>query len=204
MNQTHVLVAYTTNAGTTFSVAELIAEELGKDGWTAEVKRLEEVSNLETYDAIVIGAPMILGWHKAAVGFVRQYQETLNHIPTAYFITAMQLTDLHETNIDGIPVSIDPKLVTPPRNPQRLRFKERYATVDRYLKPVLKAAPGVRPVSVAFFGGKLELYRLKWWQALFVMVVIQAQPGGSHNKPFIRQWADEVKRQVQIGTLSGI
>ena len=56
-------------------------------------------------------------------------------------------------------------------------------------RPALRAARSVRPVSVGLFGGRLELFRLKWWQMLFVPVIIQAQPGGSHNWPFIREWA---------------
>jgi menaquinone-dependent protoporphyrinogen IX oxidase len=189
MNKQRILVAYTTNAGTTADVAELIAEELGQGGTPVDVKRLEEITSLEPYSAIVIGAPMILGWHKAAMKYIGTHRDALSQVPVAYFVTAMRLTDLHETSLDGIPLSIDPKLASPPKNPQRLGIKERYATVDRYLKPVLTATPGVSPASVAFFGGKLELYRLKWWQALFVLVIIQAQPGGSYNKPFIRQWA---------------
>jgi len=56
-------------------------------------------------------------------------------------------------------------------------------------RPALRAARSVRPVSVGFFGGRLELFRLKWWQALFVLLIIQAQPGGSRNESFIREWA---------------
>jgi menaquinone-dependent protoporphyrinogen IX oxidase len=54
---------------------------------------------------------------------------------------------------------------------------------------VLKAAPHVRPVSVAFFGGKLELFRLNIFQMLFVILVIRAQPGDRRNWPPIQQWA---------------
>ena len=33
------------------------------------------------------------------------------------------------------------------------------------------------------------MYKMKWWQVLFVLVVIQTQQGGSHNMPFIHEWA---------------
>jgi menaquinone-dependent protoporphyrinogen IX oxidase len=84
---------------------------------------------------------------------------------------------------------VDPHLAKPPNDPNRLSFKERYATVDKYLQPVLKTAPLVKPINVAFFGGKLDLYRLNWWQKLFVMLVVQAQPGDYRNWAFIREWA---------------
>jgi menaquinone-dependent protoporphyrinogen IX oxidase len=70
-----------------------------------------------------------------------------------------------------------------------MSFRERYATVSNYLRPVLKAAPSVKPVSAGFFGGKLELFRLNVLQVLFVMLIIRAQPGDYRNWPVIRDWA---------------
>jgi menaquinone-dependent protoporphyrinogen IX oxidase len=189
MQTQKILVAYTTNAGTTADVAQMIGEMLGKDGVSVDVRRLEEVTSLESYTAVVVGAPMILGWHRAARKFVKQHQQALSRLPVAYFFTAIRLTDTGETSVEAVPLCIDPDLAKPAKNPGRLSFKERYATVKNYLRPALRAARSVRPVSVGFFGGRLELFRLKWWQVLFVMVVIQAQPGGSHNEPFIRHWA---------------
>lgn len=57
-----VLVAYTTNSGSTQQVAEAVAGELGKTGAAVEVCRLEEVGDLSPYGAVVVGGPMILGW----------------------------------------------------------------------------------------------------------------------------------------------
>lgn len=185
----NILVAYTTNSGSTLEIASAIAEELQKNQVEVDLKRIEEVSELLNYDAVVIGAPMIMGWHKTAVNFIKKNQAVLSTKSVAYFLAAMSLTELPESNSDPIPVFLDPNLAVPPRNPQRLSYKERFATVSNYLKPVLKAAPGVKPVSVAFFGGKLELFRLKWWAMLFVMVIIQASPRDLRNFTFIREWA---------------
>jgi menaquinone-dependent protoporphyrinogen oxidase len=184
-----ILVAYTTNSGSTADVAAAVGEELGKSGAQADVRRLEQVTDLGPYDAVVVGAPMIMGWHRAAVKFVRQHRSGLARVPVAYFFTARSLTRLGETEVDGVPVRVDPDLAKPPADPQRLTLRERYASVGNYLRPVLKASPRVRPVSAAFFGGRLDIHRLKWWQMLFVMLVIQARPGGAHNLPFIREWA---------------
>jgi hypothetical protein len=113
----------------------------------------------------------------------------LNRVSVAYFFMAMSLTRTGETSVQGIPVVIDPRLAKPPKNAGRLSFRERCATVANYLRSALKIAPLVRPVSVGFFGGKLELYRLKLLPMLFVMLIIQAQPGDLRNWPVIRQWA---------------
>ena len=191
-----VLVAYTTNAGTTEEVAAVIGEELSKDGVQVDVRRLEEIADLESYTAVVIGGPMIMGWHRAAVKFVNKHQQALSQVQVAYFLTAMSLTQTGETSIGAIPICIDPMLAKAPQNANRLGLKERYATVANYLRPVLRSAPQVKPVSIALFGGKLEFYRLKLLQMLFVLLVIQAQPGDRRNWPVIREWAAGLRAKL--------
>ena len=138
-----ILVAYTTNAGTTEEVAAVIGEELGKDGVQVDVRRLEEVTDLESYTAVVVGGPMIMGWHKAAVKFVKQHQQALSQVPVAYFLTAMSLTQTGEHRASmasaQFPLCIDPMLAKAPKNANRLGLKERYATVTNYLRPVLRS-----------------------------------------------------------------
>lgn len=191
-----VLAAYTTNAGSTEKVAQVIGEELGRNGAQVQVCRLEQVTSVEPYDAVVVGAPMIMGWHSTAVRFIRRHQPVLSHKQVAYFLTAMSLTQTEEKSIGTIPIYVDPALAKPPKNAKRLSLKERYATVTNYLHPVLKAAPSVKPVSVGFLGGKLELYRLPLLQMLFVLLVIQAQPGDFRNWPAIREWATGLRSDL--------
>ncbi len=188
-----VLIAYTTNSGSTEEVARAIGEELSWGGLQVDVRRVEEVSGVEPYEAVVVGGPMILGWHRAAVNFLKKHQGALARARVAYFFTAMSLTQTYENRVETVPVCVDPDLARPPKNEKRLSFKERYATLANYLRPALKAAPGVRPVSAGFFGGKLELFRLKWWQMLFVMLVIGAQPGDRRNWPVIQEWASQLR-----------
>lgn len=184
-----ILVAYTTNSGSTEEVARVIGEDLGKNGDQVEVRRLEEVTGIEAYQAVVIGAPMILGWHRSAMKFIKKHHQALTKVKVAYFFTAISLTQTDENVIDTIPVCVDPDAAKPPQNAKRLSLQERYSTPSNYLRPVLKAATLVKPVSAAFFGGKLEMFRLNILQMLFVMLVIRAQPGDLRNWPFIQQWA---------------
>jgi menaquinone-dependent protoporphyrinogen oxidase len=188
-----ILVAYATNAGSTADVAQAVGEELGKDGAQVDVRLIDEVTAVEGYDAVVVGAPMIMGWHRTAVKFVKKYQQGLSKGKVAYFITAMSLTQIENRNSRETAIFVDSRLAKPPNDPNRLSFRERYATVDEYLQSILKAAPALKPVSVAFFGGKLDLFRLRLWQRLFVLIIIQAQPGDYRNWPFIREWAANLK-----------
>jgi menaquinone-dependent protoporphyrinogen oxidase len=187
-----ILVAYATNSGTTADVAKTIGEEIGKGGVQVDVLPLETITSLDGYNAVALGAPMIMGWHRGATAFLKKNQAALSKVPVALFITCMSLTQTGETQVAGVPVTVDPTLPQPPKQPGRLSFKENYATVTNYLRPILKAAPQVKPVSVAFLGGRLDMYRLKWWQALFVMVIIQAPPGEKRNWDAIRAWAKDL------------
>lgn len=183
---TKILVTYTTNSGSTREVAEAVATGLGTDGVTTEVIHTDKVQDLAPYGAIVIGGPMILGWHRGAINFLKKHQKSLSRIPVAYFFTAMSLTTTRETQLEGIPIYIDPGLG---KCPQISSFRERYATVKRYLGPVLQQTPQIRPISAAFFAGKMDYSRLKWPQFLFVKLVIGAKPGDRRNWGAIREWA---------------
>jgi menaquinone-dependent protoporphyrinogen oxidase len=187
-----ILVTYATNSGTTADVAVSIEEQLQLGGLDAKVFPLNQVESLEGYDAIVLGGPMIVGWHREAVDFLKKNRETLSKLPVALFVTCVSLTETGETDLDGVPLYVDEKLPKAPKNPDRLSFKEKHTTVSNYMRPVLKAVPQVEPVSLGIFGGRLEIYRLKWWQALFVMLVIQAQPGDRRNWEAIRAWGSDL------------
>ncbi len=188
-----ILVAYATNAGSTEKAARMIADELGKDGTPVEVCRVEAVKDLSAYTAAVVGGPMIMGWHRAALKFIRTHRRALKTMPVAYFFTARSLTQLNETEIRGAPVRVDPVLAQPPKDPAHLTFRENYSTVKNYIRPALNAGGGLKPISAGFFNGVLAMSGLKWWQTIFVLLVVQAKPGGEHNEPFIREWARSIQ-----------
>jgi menaquinone-dependent protoporphyrinogen oxidase len=184
-----ILVTYATNAGSTAKIAEAVAAEIVKNEAEVEILPLEKVATLDGYSAIVLGAPMILGWHRGALAFLKRNRGSLSRVPVALFITCMNLTRTGETSLNGIPLFVDEKLAIPPQKEGRLSFKERYSTMSNYLAPIFKAAPAVKPVSVAFFGGSLQYFNLKWWAALFALLIIQAQPGDRRNWSAIETWA---------------
>jgi menaquinone-dependent protoporphyrinogen oxidase len=194
---TRYLVTYATNAGSTVEVAEAISRILAECGSQVDLRRVEDVEGLTAYDVVVVGAPMILGWHRSAVRFLKKHRAALAGKQVACFSTLMSLTQTAPPADLTVQVSVDPWLLKPPQNVGRLSLKERYATLGNYMRPMLSAAPAVRPLQVAFFGGKLELFRLKWWQLLFVMVIIQAPPGDFRNWEFIETWAKGLREAVE-------
>ncbi len=199
--QGRVLVAYASNAGSTADVARAVGEELTRAGAQVDVRPIADVAAIEpgAYDAVVVGAPMIVGWKRDALAFVERNRAALAKAPLAFFATAMTLTESDEPIPDGVAVTVDPKLAKHPRNEERLGFKERFTTLDHYLGPILKSAGAARPASVAFFRGKLDFRRLKFFQMVFVMLVVGAQPGDYRNWDAIRGWARELPARLSLG-----
>jgi menaquinone-dependent protoporphyrinogen oxidase len=184
-----ILVTYTTMAGSTADVAQAVRDELAQHGLQVDVLPLAEVQDLTPYDGVVLGAPMIMGWHRAALGFLKRHRAAFEHTPLAVFVTAMSLTQTGETSVDGVRVTMDENLPKPPETPGHLKFKERYARLSNYIRPILQAARPARPVSIGLFGGRMEYGRLKWWAVLFAMLIIQAPAGDRRNWTAIRAWA---------------
>ncbi len=184
-----LLVTYATMAGSTAEVAKTVGEELGKSGAQVDVLPLSEVKDLAAYDGVVVGAPMIMGWHRSALSFLKHHRADFQRIPLAVFVTAMSLTQTGETSVDGMSITVDAKLPKPPDIEGKLKFKERYARLANYIRPILKVTRPAKPVSLGVFGGRLEYGRLKWWAVLFAMLIIQAPAGDRRNWDAIRAWA---------------
>jgi menaquinone-dependent protoporphyrinogen oxidase len=184
-----ILVTYATMAGSTAEVAQAVGEELGNCGFQVDVLPLEQVKDLQSYAGVVVGGPMIMGWHRSASGFLKKHRADFQRIPLAVFLTAMSLTKSSDMSLDGVPVTVDPNLPKPPKVEGRLSFRERYSLLSHYLEPIVKATRPVKPASIGVFGGRMEYGRLKWWAVLFAMVIIQAPAGEKRNWPVIRSWA---------------
>jgi menaquinone-dependent protoporphyrinogen oxidase len=184
-----ILVAYATMAGSTADVARAVADEISKSGVHVDVLPLKDVRGLDSYDGVVVGAPMIMGWHRDAQKFLKKNKDVFRRIPFAVFVMAMSLTQTEEVNAGDSLIFVDPDLPKPPVNEAKPSFRERYATISNYLKPVFQATHPVKPASIGFFGGRLDYGRLKWWAVLFAMLIIQAQAGEHRNWEAIQVWA---------------
>ncbi len=193
-----ILVAYATMAGSTADVAQAVGEEITKSGLQVDVLPLSDVKDLEAYDGVVVGGPMIMGWHRAALGFLKKHRSAFQRIPLAVFVMALSLTQTGETIVDGVLVTVDEKLPKPQQKVGHLNFRERYARLSNYIRPIIRATRPVKPVSIGLFGGRLEYGRLKWWAVLFVMLIIQAPAGDRRNWTAIRSWAAGLPTTFQL------
>lgn len=132
-----VLIAYTTRRGSTREVAEKIGEILKSKGMEVNVFNVAEVSDISSYNAAVIGAPVMrFRFLPPAKKFVKSNKEALSKIPVAYFSL-------------GITMKED----TPKR-------RERMA---RKLKVVTRQ---VAPVDVGLFGGRYQGRDYRDWDKI--------------------------------------
>jgi menaquinone-dependent protoporphyrinogen oxidase len=189
MEPPRILLVYATRHGSTAEVADAVAEELRAGGATVDVRVAAEGPDPATYEAVVVGGPMIMGWHKQALRYVRRHAATLSGKPVVYFITAMSLTETGAGDVDGVPVYKDPWLAKPPARGGKLSRKERYARPSHYLGGVLKKTRPVRPKAAAFFAGSLDFTKMNLFEQLFVMLVVGATPGDGRHWEAIREWA---------------
>jgi len=200
---TRILVGYASLSGSTAEVARVVGEEIARSGAEVEVLPLAQVRTLGGYDAVVLGAPMIMGWHRAAAGFLRRHRAALRQVPVAVFVLAMSLTRSDETSVAGVDVFVDEQLPKPPARAGRLSWRERYGQLSNYVRPIIAAARPARIVTAGLFGGRVEYGRLPWWAVLFVMLVIQAPAGDRRNWPAIRRGAAGLPAAFQTDAARG-
>jgi menaquinone-dependent protoporphyrinogen oxidase len=184
-----VLVTYASLAGSTADVARAVGDELTAQGVLVDVLPLTQVTSLEPYGAVVVGGPMIMGWHRATTRFLQTHRAEWQRIPVAVFVTAMTLTKTAEARIGTVPLYVDENLAKAPAKADRLTWRESYALPANYVKPVIGSVKPARPVSIGVFGGRLEYARLPWWAAAFALLVVKAPAGDRRNWPAIRTWA---------------
>src|SRR4030042_3428682 len=151
-----ILITYATMCGSTAEVAQVVGDEVTNRGYQVDVLPLSAVKNLQPYEAVVVGGPMIMGWHRAALRFLKKHRQEFKRIPLAVFVLAMSLTRTGEMSIEGVPLCVAENLPKPPKEEGRLNFRERYAQLSHYLQPIIQATQPVKPASVGFFGGGLQ------------------------------------------------
>ena len=90
-----VLVAYATRHGATAGIAERIAAALIAAGLSAEARTVEEVEDVEPFDAVVLGgAAYMFHWLKPAMTFSRRHRKELAARPVWLFSSGPLGTDL--------------------------------------------------------------------------------------------------------------
>jgi menaquinone-dependent protoporphyrinogen oxidase len=83
---TDVLVAFASRHGGTDELAHMIGDVVESGGLTVHVRRMEDVDELSSYSAYVLGSAIYMGsWLPAARAFVEEHHELIGERPTWLF-----------------------------------------------------------------------------------------------------------------------
>jgi len=127
-----ILVTYASQTGTTAGVAEAIGQVLAESGILVDVRRMQDVTDLTPYRALVAGSGIQnKQWLPEAMQFMRAHQGELARVPCAIFLVCMTLA---------------------------MKNGETYRShASDFLAPVRAL---VRPVSEGLFAGALDISKV--------------------------------------------
>lgn len=165
-NNKKILVAFASRYGTTAEVAKIIAETLGKENVSVDLKHVSEINNIEDYSAVIIGAPIQYDkWVPESKKFVIQNKNFLSTIPVAYFFTCMTLSQKTESSVKAAKV---------------------------YTDDLRNLVPEVKPIDVKGFAGAVNFSKIPFHirYLLKLMLLIKgAKEGDFRDWNEIRNWA---------------
>lgn len=77
-----VLVAYASKRGSTTEIAETVAATLRRSGLEVTLRSVEEVDDVDPYEAIVVGSAVYMKrWRGDARHFLKKHRKTLRKMP---------------------------------------------------------------------------------------------------------------------------
>ena len=165
-----VLVAYASRCGSTGGVAEAIGEAFCDNGTAADVRLVDNVSDVASYRAVIIGSAVQRSkWLPEAMAFVEKNQKVLNQMPVAYFLTCLALYEETEAS---------------------------RRTARSYMDPVLQAVPHVKPVEMGLFAGTLDYSKLNLMYRKVMKSKMKKQgvpEGDFRDWDSIRAWAESLR-----------
>lgn len=162
INVNKILVAYASKCGSTGEVAQAIGQTLCAHGATVDVRRVEEVGDVTSYDVFVVGSAIRMGaWLPQAKNFVETNAARLRAAPTAFFT-------VHMLNLDD--------------------SEESKMARAAYVAPVHAI---LEPQAEAFFAGKLEMSKMSFLDRM-ISKMMKAKDEDKRDWNAIAAWADQI------------
>jgi menaquinone-dependent protoporphyrinogen IX oxidase len=195
------LVTYDSGYGATAVAAETIAKTLAEKGLKVDL-RLVGLEDLSGYAALLVGSPIRFGRCTPRIKrFLKKNLHALTFMQVGFFFTCMSLTNNeweHE-----LPLYVDPAFDDPSKPHARIRVMGNNHTVSYYLKHFFKLVPGIAPLGISFFKGRLNTAKLSPFHRLIMYFAMfslpEIQNGDFLNPIAIRAWAESLFNRMKLG-----
>ncbi len=185
-----VLITYMSRSGSTQEIASFIGQELSSQGLDVNVQPISEAGDLSPYDFIIAGGLVYrFGWHPEVVRFLQENVTALQEKKVALFVVGLRLVKTPDCVNASFPVFIDPAIMKGPA--ERKNLLDSITTMKFYLHAALPAIEKIKPASVAFFAGRLNLSLLSFSEKLIMvllMLLIGKRSGDYRNWKEIGRW----------------
>lgn len=164
-----VLVAYASKYGATAEIAERVGEILREAGLRADVLPVDQVSDLTSYRAVVLGSAVYIGrWRKEAARFLEANEEVLAEQPVWLFSSG--------PTGEGDPIELT----------DGWRF-------PKALQPI---ADRIRPRDITLFHGAMNKEKLNLLERWMIKNV-KASVGDFRDWQAIAAWAASIASAVK-------
>jgi len=169
----HVLVTYASKYSSTAGVAQAIMASLCSQGFSVDLRWVQNVGGIERYDAVIIGSPIYWGfWLPPATDFLTLQEQALAGKTLAYFVLANSVREGRDT----------------PENRQKV--------LDVFIRPVLDDHPSLAPIeNFGIFGGRIQRSSLQWFEAL-MMDLMGFEDNDSRDFDRIDSWSREIGSEI--------
>jgi len=175
-----LLVAYASRCGSTGGVAEAIGRSLCHNGALIDIRLIDGVTDLTSYEAVVVGSAIRSDrWLSEATAFVEKNRQFLSGIPVAYFLTCLTMSQVSKENQDK---------------------------ARSYLNPEITAVPEVKPVDIGLFAGVLDYGKLPFHIRMVMKLKMSSKgvsEGDYRDWEAIRRWSEGLRPKFLAKTEPG-
>ncbi|MCX6686132.1 MAG: flavodoxin domain-containing protein [Methanoregula sp.] len=163
-----MLVAYASRKGSTAGIAQAVGRELEKAGITVEVAEMRTVTSLESYDAVVIGAPVYMGRLVDDItDFAKRYKSELQKKPVAAFAAGI--------------APVAPKV----------------ESVDTVMENLRKVLDPIQTIAVTMFAGTLDPAQQSFIERTMTKL-LNVPTGDFRDWTAITAWARELSSVLKV------
>ena len=164
-----VLVGYASKYGATQEIAHRIGHTLKDAGLEAAISSADQVTDLDGYDAVILGSAVYAGmWREQAIQFLEENENSLSSKPTWFFSSGP--TD------EGDPVELL----------KGWRFPEAQQPI----------ADRIQPRDITVFHGSLDPSRLNFAERMIIKG-IKTPTGDFRDWEIVQTWAQSIARELQ-------